>query len=244
MEKENNIKVAKGLIVTTSWDDGTTTDLKLARLLNKYGIAGTFYICRKSSMPNLLQEEEIVAIGKDYEIGAHTMNHSDLTKISLSQAEYEIGASKKYLENLLGKPISMFSYPYGKYNNALKQIVKSCGFIGARACNPRGFKLASDPYQFPITLFASNDSPLMALKICMKAHLWKFNLLLDWESRVKALFDLALRMGGVYHIYGHSADFDRNNEWGKLEDVLNYITNRKEVQYMTNGEVAKNEYSF
>ena len=32
------------LIVTTSWDDGSRLDLKLAELLEKYGISGTFYV--------------------------------------------------------------------------------------------------------------------------------------------------------------------------------------------------------
>ena len=31
-------------IVTTSWDDGNKLDLKLAALLDKYGLVGTFYI--------------------------------------------------------------------------------------------------------------------------------------------------------------------------------------------------------
>ena len=34
----------KKTIVTTSWDDGHKLDLKLAALLKKYNIKGTFYI--------------------------------------------------------------------------------------------------------------------------------------------------------------------------------------------------------
>ncbi|GAH46569.1 unnamed protein product, partial [marine sediment metagenome] len=160
--------VAEGnLIVTTSWDDGTISDLKLAELLDKHGIEGTFYISR-SSTHNLLQQEDIAAIDKKFEIGAHTMNHPDLTRVSSPQVGKEIKDSKAYLEDLLGHPVSMFCYPYGKYNGDLKEIVKGHGFIGARTCEPGGLSLPRDPYQWHITLFASNGSPLMALKICLK----------------------------------------------------------------------------
>jgi hypothetical protein len=43
------------IYVTTSWDDGHKLDMKLAVLLKKYGIKGTFYIC-----PNEWQKLENV----------------------------------------------------------------------------------------------------------------------------------------------------------------------------------------
>jgi len=230
------------LMVTTSWDDGSVTDLKLAELLEKYGIKGTFYIAT-SFLDNPLLKKDIVALGKKFEIGAHTLSHPDLTMVSLSEAKKEIEDSKKYLEDLLGHSISMFCYPYGRYNEVIKKIVKDCGFVGARTCDPRGFNLPADPYAWHITLTASNSSPLMALRIWWKFRLWKPSSLLDWESRAKLLFDLALQNGGVYHIYGHSVEFERTNEWDKLERVLAYISNRENVQYMTNREILEHSLS-
>ena len=222
-------------IVTTSWDDGTITDLKLAELLEKYGLKGTFYI--PNFMENRLQETDIVAIGEKFEIGAHSVDQPDLTRVSISEARRQVEDSKKYLEDLLGYSVPMFAYPVGRYNEAVKKIVKDAGFIAARTCDPGGFNLPQDPYQWHITLLSSNDSPLMALKIWWRFRLWKVRALLDWESRAKLLFDLALEKGGVYHIYGHSAEFEQNNEWDKLEGVLNYVSSREGVRYMTNGEV-------
>lgn len=226
------------LIVTTGWDDGTVTDLKLAELLEKYGIKGTFYIA-KSFLDNPLPKKDIVALDKKVEIAAHTISHPDLTKVSLSEAEREIKDSKTYLEDLLGHSISMFCYPYGRYNDAIKKIVKDSGFIAARTCDPGGFNLPEDPYQWHITLFASNGSPLMALKIWWRFHLWKISASIDWENRAKLLFDLALQKGGVYHIYGHSAEHERNNEWDKLDRVFSYISRKEDVQYMASGEIFR-----
>lgn len=226
------------LMVTTSWDDGTITDLKLAELLEKYGIKGTFYIAM-SFLDNPLPKKDIMALDKKFEIAAHTISHPDLTNVSLSEAEREIKDSKTYLEDLLGHSISMFGYPYGRYNDTIKQIVKDSGFIAARTCDPGGFNLPEDPYQWHITLLLSNGSPLMALKIWQRFRLWKISALIDWESRAKLLFDLALQKGGVYHIYGHSAECERNNEWDKLDSVFSYISRRLGVQYMASGEIFR-----
>jgi len=224
------------LIVTTSWDDGTITDLRLAELLEKYGIKGTFYIAT-SFLDNPLSKKAILALDKKVEIAAHTISHPDLTKVSLLEAEKEIKDSKTYLEDLLGHSISVFCFPYGRYNDTIKKIVKDAGFIGARTCQTGGFNLPQDPYQWHITLLASNGSPLMALKICRQFNLWKVSALLNWESRARLLFDLALQRKGIYHIYGHSAEFEENNEWDKLEEVLDYISNREGTQYLTNGKI-------
>src|SRR3989344_6448243 len=68
----------KKVIVTTSWDDGHKLDLKVASILKKYSIKGTFYICpedRELRKSELLSDREIVMLSKDFEIGAHTMTH-------------------------------------------------------------------------------------------------------------------------------------------------------------------------
>ncbi len=222
-------------IVTTSWDDGTITDLKLAELLEQYGIKGTFYIPK--FIDNPLQKKDIAAIDKKFEIGAHALGQVYLTKVPLSEAKRQIDGSKTYLEDSLGHSISMFCYPGGVYNETIKKMVKDSGFIAARTSDPGGFNLPRGPYQWHITLLASNSSPLMALRIWWGFHLWKVSALLDWESRAKLLFGLFLQNGGIYHIYGHSAEFEEKNEWDKLERVLKYLSNREGVRYMTNGEV-------
>jgi len=232
------ITAKDSVIVTTSWDDGTITDLKLAELLEKYGVKGTFYIPK--FIDNPLPKKDIMAIDRKFEIGAHSVSQPDLTKVSLSEAKRQIEDSKTYLEDLLGHSIPMFCYPYGRYNEIVKKLVKDAGFIAARTANPGGFDLPKHPYEWHITLIASNNSPLMALRIWGKLHLWKLSSLLDWESRAKLLFNLALQKGGVYHIYGHSAELERKSEWDKLERVLKYLSNGEGVRYMTNGEVISN----
>jgi len=224
-------------IVTTSWDDGHKLDLKLAKLLEKYNIKGTFYVS-PFYLENKLTREEIKELSEYHEIGAHTLTHVDLTSIPIEKAEKEIKGSKIYLEKLLGAKISMFCYPKGKYDQRIKEIVKKNGFLGARTCNGGNFEFPKDPYEWRITLHASNGSPLMTLKIYIKTRI-SIKAFMDWELRAKLLFDQFINKGGVYHLWGHSWEIERNNEWQKLERVLQYISNRPYVKYKTNGEIVK-----
>lgn len=222
------------LIVTTSWDDGQKGDIKLAELLTKYGIKGTFYITKSYRDP--LEKLDVAEIDREHEIGAHTLNHVDLTKVSLLEAEREIKGSKAYIEELIGHDIKMFCYPYGRYNKGVQSVVEDAGFIGARTCNHGNFNIPNNPYEWQITLHASNGSPRMTLKIWRKSGI-SIRSLLDWGIRAKLLFDLALEKGGIYHICGHPWEIDKHHEWPKLEKVLNYLSNKEGVQYITNGEI-------
>ena len=231
-------KSYKNLVVTTSWDDGQKTDLKLSKLLRKYGIKGTFYITPSYRDP--LEKQDVIEIDKGHEIGAHTLNHVDLTAIPISEAKREIEGSKEYIEELIGHEIKMFCYPYGRYNEDIKRVLKDAGFIGARTCNHGDFSMLNDPYEWQITLHASNGSPRMTFTIWRINHL-SVRSLIDWEIRANELFDLALEKGGVYHLWGHGYEYEERTEWDKLECVLEYISNRDGVRYMTNGEVMEKQ---
>lgn len=69
---------------------------------------------------------EWVAAG--HEIGAHTMTHARLTNLAPAAARREIFESKKILEDLLGRPVRHFCYPYGSSNPLVRDLVKEAGF--------------------------------------------------------------------------------------------------------------------
>ena len=74
---------------------------------------------------NLLSHEGLV------EIGAHTVTHSVLSASSDQEQIAEILESKRLLEEILGKPVTSFSYPYGgkgDYTNKTENLVQKAGF--------------------------------------------------------------------------------------------------------------------
>lgn len=86
------------------------------------------------SLMDQRQIEEWLAAG--HEIGSHTMTHPWLTRIPIAQAREEIIASKKALEDLFGRPVKHFCYPYGDYNGAVRELVIEAGY--ETACTTEG----------------------------------------------------------------------------------------------------------
>ena len=58
------------------------------------------------------------------EIASHSINHSNLTKLSLEEAEKEIKISKDIIEKKIEKECKTFTYPYGAFNNIVRENVK------------------------------------------------------------------------------------------------------------------------
>jgi len=223
------------LIVTTSWDDGTVSDMKLSALMENLSIKGTFYVsCRHHYLERPLTFDEIRELGRNNEIGAHTISHPRLDRLSIDEATAEIVKSRQYLQECLGRQIDMFCYPYGKYNDDVVEVVRNCGFIGARTCEPAVSEARNDPFRWRITLHASNGSPLTTLRI-WRANGLSFASIADWEQRAKELFDHAIHTGGVYHLWGHSSEIEKRQEWDKLSRVFEHISKRPHVRYLSNG---------
>lgn len=242
------------IIVTTSWDDNHPQNLKLAELLNKYQIKGTFYLTKNHFYSH--SENEIREIAQTQEIGAHTLTHPKLIEISPILAEEEISGSKNYFESIIGQKVKMFSYPYGLFNQEIKELVKLVGFLGTRTTKnfiiskPQDFfELATTLQIYPWPLrkrnanhfhltrhlfdpILKNYSGLRNLKLPLKSFL-------SWQALAKSSFDLVLEKGGIWHLWGHSAELEKYNLWPDLEEILKYISGRKEVFYLTNSQVLE-----
>jgi len=82
--------------------------------------------------------EEMVASGL-INIGAHTLSHPILTRISAEEAWTEIHDSKQILEEKLKVPVDFFAYPNGgppDFNEEMEHLVAACGFRAACSSIP------------------------------------------------------------------------------------------------------------
>jgi peptidoglycan/xylan/chitin deacetylase (PgdA/CDA1 family) len=78
-----------------------------------------------------LNSDEIIQLSKSklIDIGSHTMNHTNLSRVSFEIQKNEIEGSKKKIESLIGKRIFSLSYPHGAYGTETINIVKNAGYI-------------------------------------------------------------------------------------------------------------------
>jgi len=65
------------------------------------------------------------------EIGSHTLNHPDSTKLSPDKLNDELTKSKSILEALTKKNVISFCYPSGQHNAEVDTAVKNAGYLTA-----------------------------------------------------------------------------------------------------------------
>ncbi|OAT80220.1 polysaccharide deacetylase family protein [Desulfotomaculum copahuensis] len=64
-------------------------------------------------------------------IGSHTLDHPHLAQIPPAEAWRQIRQSRMVLEKHLGRPVRVFSYPYGSFNSRVAQMVRDSGYLAA-----------------------------------------------------------------------------------------------------------------
>jgi peptidoglycan/xylan/chitin deacetylase (PgdA/CDA1 family) len=96
------------------------------------------------AMMEAAQVREWLAAG--HEIGSHTLTHPFLTRLPPAQAQEEITASRKKLEDLFARPIAHFCYPYGEWNESVRDLVQSAGYQTACTTNPGVNHAADSPF--------------------------------------------------------------------------------------------------
>ncbi len=235
-------------IVTTSWDDGHPCDLHLADLLAARKLRGTFYLpIRNSEGRPTMGSDEVRRLAQSHEIGGHTLNHFDLTSLSREEARDEIIEGKRQLEHFIGRPVKGFAFPRGRMNTSIVRMVEQAGFIFARTIHgfyfsmPNGFIMHTTIQAYPHTRATYLRSAIRRMNIeGLVAYIFRLHLGSNWKALAKMAFDTVVKEGGVWHLWGHSWEIDELNLWGEIEELFDYVSNRIEVQYLTNGEVVEN----
>jgi len=121
----------KPIILT--FDDGSESIYTIALPeLQKYNFTGTAYLVYNYiGAPNFINVEEAQELyAAGWEIGSHSLSHTDLTKLPDRQEE-EIVESRRKLQNRLDVPILSFAYPYGAYDKDSLHYVQYAGYIAA-----------------------------------------------------------------------------------------------------------------
>jgi len=199
------------MIIETSWDDGTRQDLKIAKLLEKYNLTGTFYIPTSCE----LTPHEIKKLSTKHTIGGHTISHpKDMKLLSDEDQWIEIYNNKKWLEKIIGKKITKFCYPSGRFNDKTVELVKKAGYKEARTTKILNTKKPKDKFRIEATIHA------YPFRTEYNKRAWL------WHARNN--FVEAKANNGYFHLWGHSWEVTKWEQWKKLEELLKYISDNKD----------------
>jgi peptidoglycan/xylan/chitin deacetylase (PgdA/CDA1 family) len=76
----------------------------------------------------VMSSEQLSSLPDTINVGSHTLTHPHLTALSQEAAGEEIGLSRTKLEALLHRPITLFSFPHGDFNNSTVRQCQDAGY--------------------------------------------------------------------------------------------------------------------
>ena len=214
----------KGLkkALTFSYDDGQEYDRKLVDIFNQYGFKGTFHLNSGTldggtGDEEFIKSSEVATLYEGHEVACHGVNHLNMPAYPITVTTRELAEDRIDLENLTGKLVQGFSYPFGNYSPEIIEAAKAVGIKYARTVNAtHGFFPPVDFMQWHPTCH-HNDNLLNLGKDFLNAP--------DY-------IELPLM-----YVWGHSFEFGRSKDWTVIEEFGKLMTGKEDIWYATNMEI-------
>lgn len=222
---------ARPKALTLSYDDNVEQDARLMEIMDAHGIKGTFNLDSGLFSPEgtvytagvihrKLTEKAAVALYKNsgHEVAVHGVNHPFLTQLPVPEAMLEVLEDRRALEGLFGGIVRGMAYPYGDFNDALVEGLRSCGIAYARTVKCTGdFSIPTDWLRLKATCH-HNSPELMRLADRFVNEQSKKN---PW----------------LFYLWGHSFEFEQNDNWDVIERFCEAVGGREDIWYATNIEI-------
>ncbi len=215
--------------LTFSYDDGVVQDKRLVEIFNKHGLKGTFNLNSACYNPGpqdppygRMTKESAIALLKDsgHEVAIHGLTHAWLTKLESTEIIHEITEDRRQLEADFGRVVRGMAYAYGVYNDTIINILDMCGVAYARSvASTHSFGIPQNWLALQPTCH-HKDPKLMELAekfIAPVRNIWHAPML--------------------FYVWGHSYEFDDQNNWNVIEKFAEYMGGREDIWYATNMEV-------
>jgi peptidoglycan/xylan/chitin deacetylase (PgdA/CDA1 family) len=213
--------------LTLSYDDGVEQDRRLIEILNRYGIKGTFNINSGiQSGANKGQKGDVVIrrmnvctlpeLYKGHEVAVHSLTHPHLENLDKETIINELEQDKLNLQRIFETEIHGMAYPYGTFNDLVVETVRECNLRYARGVqSTMSFDIPEDLLRFQPTIH-HRESGLMDM--------------------AEAFIKLQPTKPQVFYLWGHSYEFDIDNNWQVIEDFCRLMAGREDIFYATNAE--------
>ncbi len=218
--------------LTLSYDDGVEQDVRLIDILDRHGVRCTFNLNSGCWAPEgtlypagtihrrmtAAQAAQVYA-NPNHEVAAHCLNHNSLTEVNPAQVAHEVLADRENLEAMFGGIVRGLAYPFGTYSDTVVDALKATGTAYAR------------------TVVSTNNFniPLDWLRLHPTCHHNAPNLM---QLCDQFLEDGAYFRSLLFYLWGHSYEFEANDNWEVIEAFCEKMGGREDVWYATNIEIV------
>jgi len=219
--------------LTLSYDDGVDQDVRLIEILQRHGIKGTFNLNsgRYPAEPVPVEPEIVhrrltrahateLYRGSGMEVAIHGLSHSFMDRLPPNLCLEEIVQDRKNLEKQFGTIIRGMAYPYGTVSDALVEMLGYAGVAYARTT------VSLEKFDVPKDWLRWNPT-------CHHKNPRLMELAQDFAEDRKQNF----RNPWLFYLWGHSYEFEQDDNWQIMEEFASYMGGREDVWYATNLEI-------
>jgi peptidoglycan/xylan/chitin deacetylase (PgdA/CDA1 family) len=183
--------------VAVTFDDGFQSVYEEAfPVLTDYGMSATVFIAvgqrtsvkttdrlpRWENRPMLSWGEIREMFRGGIAFGSHTLTHPNLTRLPAERVETEVRDSKAAIEDALGTRVASFAYPYGRFDQKTREIVRkhyTCACsdklaLATPCSDPYGLERVDAYYLRTDRLFSTMLTDLFACYVRIRSVLREF----------------------------------------------------------------------
>ena len=228
----------KSKAVTLSYDDGIREDIPFSEILNKYGMKCTFNLnSEKLRGKRGLTKEEIVEyfISKGHEIAVHGENHRAEGTLRAIEGIRDVLNCRLELEESYGMIIRGMAYPdsgityftNGANYESVKNYLKELDIVYSRTLggDNDSFAMPQDWHAWMPTAHHKNPN--------IFEYIEKFNNINLEDVKTYG----AKRKPRLFYLWGHSYEFERDQNWELIEKICEKLGGREDTWYATNMEI-------
>lgn len=225
--------------VTFSYDDGVREDIRLAEVLDRYGLKGTFNLNSglwgEDTNGRRLSPAEIrqYIIDKGHEVALHGKHHLANGSVSVIDGIQDVLNCRLEMESAFGRILRGMAYPNSGVtrfaNNTDYQKVRQylieldIAYSRTLGGDNKRFEMPEDWYAWMPTAHHNNPEIFEYIDAFLQ---------LDFTQISTA----GLRPR-LFYIWGHSYEFDRKNNWEHLEKICTLLSGKEDIWYATNMEI-------
>lgn len=138
--------------VVVTFDDGHADTLEEAvPLLVASRVPATVYVpTGLIGVAGRLTREQVCELASaGVTVGSHSHSHPDLRRCSDTELDRELRSSRADLEDLLGRPVHSFAYPFGHADARVRTACRAAGYENAASASRGWLVAATDRFALP-----------------------------------------------------------------------------------------------
>lgn len=221
--------------VTLSYDDGCLQDVRFWETINRWGLKCTFNLnsARLLKGESLTVEQGFGLLKDGHEIAVHGDQHLSLGHVRAVDGIRDILVCREQLERTFGCIIrgmayanaGVRSFTEGGSSQQVQDYLQDLGIAYARGLGGDNdqFRLPENWYNWIPTCHHVNPR--------LGEYMEKFVALNVDELR------LAHRWPRLFYLWGHSYEFDNDNNWELVDTIGEVLGGKEDIWYATNIQI-------